>query len=117
VNPLPVPVMVTVAVPTTAVASVLIVNVEVPGVEMVELLNEEETPCGNPEIDRETSPLKPPTGLVEMLTEFDPPTPTATDAEEVENRKSGVCVEDPDTTTVIEAVCVFAPSMPEMLTV
>ena len=109
--------MVTFAVPATAVASVIIVNVEVPGVERVGLLNEEVTPCGNPEIDMETSPTKPAIGLVEMLTEFDPPTPTARDAGEADNWKSGVGVEEPDTITVIEAACVIPPSVPAMLTV
>jgi hypothetical protein len=103
-------------VPATAVVSAVMVNVEepAPGAGKVALLNEPESPCGSPETDRETLPLKPALAVVETLTTFDPPTPMATDGGEVDNVKSGV--EDGDTSTVMATVWVSEPLVPMMVT-
>lgn len=102
--------------PAVAAGSAAIVKTELPEAEIVALLNDPAIPSGRPEAVRTISPLNPAMGATETLMELDPPAPTATEAGEAENWKSGTGCEE-EILILIAAVCEIAPAVPVTVTV
>lgn len=112
VSPPPVPVMVSVVVPSGVDDDVAIVrSAAVPpeGGGNEEAAKVPVAPAGRPETEKETAPVKPPDGVAVTVVVAEPPGPVETAAGETETEKSGLYGE---TTSERGAVLVSPPPMP-----